>query len=80
MFSVLAFGLGTHEIIVIVVVAVLLFGATQIPRLGSAIGKGILNFKRGMREVKAEDEKAEREEKAQNADNSETPENKNTDS
>ena len=74
MFSVLAFGLGTQEIIVIVVVAVLLFGATKIPQLGSAIGKGILNFKRGMREVKAEDEKAEREEKAQNADNSEKTE------
>lgn len=61
MYSILAFGIGTQEIIIIAVVAVLLFGVTKIPQLGSAIGQGILNFKRGMREVKAEDEKAAKE-------------------
>ena len=60
MFSILAF-IGHTEIIVILVVAVLIFGATKIPQLGSAIGQGLLNFKRGMREVQAEDEKAQKE-------------------
>ena len=57
-FSVLAFGIGTQEIIVILIALVLLFGIAKLPQLGSAISQGILNFKRGMREVEAEDEKA----------------------
>ena len=68
LYSTLAF-IGQTEIIVIVVVAVLIFGVTKIPQLGSAIGQGILNFKRGMREVAAEDEKAEKE-KAEKENNS----------
>ena len=68
LYSTLAF-IGHTEIIVIVVVAVLVFGVTKIPQLGSAIGQGILNFKRGMREVAAEDERAEKE-KAEKESNS----------
>lgn len=56
----LAFGIGSQELIVIVVIVVVLFGATRFPQLGSAIGQGIKNFKRGMREVKAEEEEAKR--------------------
>ena len=60
MYPVLAFGIGTQEIIIILVVFVIIFGATKIPQLGSAIGQGIRNYKRGMREVKAEEEEAQR--------------------
>ncbi len=60
MFSVLAFGIGTQEIILILVIIVVLFGATKIPQLGSSIGQGIKNFKRGMREVKEEEEEAQK--------------------
>lgn len=60
MFSILAFGIGHQEIIIILVIVVLLFGATKIPQLGSSIGQGIKNFKRGMREVKEEEEEAQR--------------------
>ncbi len=70
-YSVLAFGIGVQEIIVILVAVMLLFGFTKLPQIGSAISQGILNFKRGMREVEAEDEKA-RQEKA-DRDNSAAP-------
>ena len=60
MYPVLAFGIGTQEIIVILIIVVIVFGATKIPQLGSAIGQGIRNYKRGMREVKAEEEEAQR--------------------
>ena len=56
----LAFGIGYQEIIVVLVIVVLLFGATKIPQLGASIGQGIKNFKRGMREVKEEEEEAQR--------------------
>lgn len=53
----LAFGIGTQEIILILVIVVILFGATKIPQLGASIGQGIRNFRRGMREAEAEQEK-----------------------
>ena len=58
MVSLLAFGFGTHEIILVLVIVVVLFGATKLPALGSAIGQSLKNFKRGMREAKAEEEAA----------------------
>ncbi len=60
-FSVLAFGIGTQEIIVVLIAVIILFGFAKLPQIGSAISQGILNFKRGMREVEAEDEKAKQE-------------------
>lgn len=56
----LAFGIGTQEILLILAIAFLLFGAAKLPKLGSAIGEGIRNFKRGMREVHAEEEEAQK--------------------
>jgi sec-independent protein translocase protein TatA len=42
------FGLGTPELIVILIIVVVIFGASKIPELGGAIGKGIRNFKKSM--------------------------------
>ncbi len=39
------FGLGIQELIIILVIVVLIFGAGKLPELGSGIGKGIKNFK-----------------------------------
>ncbi len=39
------FGLGIQELIIILVIVVLVFGAGKLPELGSGIGKGIKNFK-----------------------------------
>jgi sec-independent protein translocase protein TatA len=43
-------GIGPEWIVVIVVI-VLLFGATRIPMLGRNIGQGIKEFKKGIRDA-----------------------------
>ncbi len=50
----LIFGLGTTEIILIVLVVLLLFGGKKIPELMRGIGKGIKSFKDGTAGVEEE--------------------------
>ncbi len=40
------FGLGTTEILLIVIAVVVLFGARKLPEIGSGLGKAIKNFKK----------------------------------
>jgi len=42
------FGLGTTELIVVLVIVVVLFGAKRLPELGRGIGEGLKNFKKSM--------------------------------
>ncbi len=42
-------GLGMPEILIIVLIIVVLFGARRIPELAKGLGEGIRNFKAGMR-------------------------------
>jgi sec-independent protein translocase protein TatA len=44
------FGLGMQELVVILVIVVILFGATRLPQIGSGIGQAIRNFKKGVSE------------------------------
>ena len=44
-------GLGTTELIMIVLVVLLLFGGKKIPELMHGMGKGVRSFKDGMNEV-----------------------------
>jgi sec-independent protein translocase protein TatA len=44
------FGLGTQELIIILLIVVILFGATRLPQIGSGIGQAIKNFKKGIKE------------------------------
>lgn len=39
------FGLGMPELMIILVIIVIIFGAGKLPEIGSGIGKGIRNFK-----------------------------------
>lgn len=39
---------GTTELILITIVIVLLFGASRIPALAEAVGKGVRSFKKGI--------------------------------
>ena len=43
--------IGMPELILILVVFVLLFGAQKLPEIGSAIGKAIREFKKSVRDV-----------------------------
>jgi sec-independent protein translocase protein TatA len=42
--------IGLPELIVILVIVVIIFGASRLPELGKGIGKGIKNFKDATRE------------------------------
>lgn len=44
------FGLGASELLIILVIIVLLFGASKIPELGRSLGSGLKNFKDGLRQ------------------------------
>jgi sec-independent protein translocase protein TatA len=50
------FGLGTQELLIILVLALMIFGAGKLPQVGAAMGKGIRNFKSGMNEEPAKEE------------------------
>ena len=49
------FGLGFGELALILFVVLILFGPGRLPELGSALGEGIKNFKKGYRDSKALD-------------------------
>ena len=51
------FNLGPGEMVFIVVVLLLVFGAKRLPELGSGLGKGIREFKRSMRDINDEFQK-----------------------
>ncbi|MGE0174309.1 MAG: twin-arginine translocase TatA/TatE family subunit [Oligoflexales bacterium] len=45
---------GLPELIIILAVVFLLFGANKLPKLGGAIGESIKNFKKGIKDNEAE--------------------------
>ena len=49
--SLMLFGLGMQEILVLAFVVLLLFGGKKIPELMKGLGKGVKSFKEGMNEV-----------------------------
>ncbi len=44
------FGIGVPELIVILVIVLIIFGADKLPEIGGVIGKSIKNFKKSVRE------------------------------
>ena len=47
-------GFGAGEMILVFLVVLLLFGAKRLPEIGSALGKGIREFKSSVREIEHE--------------------------
>lgn len=54
----LMMGLGVSELLIILVIVVVLFGASRLPQIGKGLGEGISNFKRSIKSGQdtAEDE------------------------
>jgi sec-independent protein translocase protein TatA len=44
------FGIGMPELIIILIIILIIFGAGKLPEIGSGIGKGIRNFKKATHE------------------------------
>ncbi|OPX99140.1 MAG: Sec-independent protein translocase protein TatA [Syntrophorhabdus sp. PtaU1.Bin002] len=44
------FGLGMPELIIIMVIVLLIFGAGKLPEIGGAVGKAIKGFKKSVKE------------------------------
>jgi len=56
------FGVGMPELVVIMVIVMILFGANKLPQMGAGLAKGIRNFKKGIddkEEIEAAPKKTE---------------------
>ena len=49
------FGLGYQELLIILVIVLILFGANRLPELARSLGSSVKEFKKGVNEIKAED-------------------------
>jgi len=54
--------IGWPEIILLLLVALLLFGAKKLPEVGRSLGKGIREFKKALKGVEEDVEKEEKKE------------------
>lgn len=48
------FGIGMPELIVILIILLIVFGASRLPEIGSGLGKGIRNFKKSVTDTEKE--------------------------
>jgi sec-independent protein translocase protein TatA len=55
------FGLGHWELIIILVIILIIFGAGKLPEIGGGMGKAIRNFKKGVTDTDKEDAKVDSE-------------------
>ena len=55
-------GIGFPELMIILIIIMIIFGAGKLPEIGSAFGRSIKNFKSSMKEAQEQDEKDQLEE------------------
>ncbi len=56
------FGLGLQEILLILIVALLIFGAARLPEIAKSLGKALSEFKKGMHDAPQEKKKEDNQE------------------
>jgi sec-independent protein translocase protein TatA len=49
------FGLGYQELLIILVIVLILFGASRLPELARSLGSSVKEFKKGVNEAKTEE-------------------------
>jgi sec-independent protein translocase protein TatA len=47
-------GFGIEKLSLILVIVLVLFGARRVPEIGASFGKGIREFKRGLKDIESE--------------------------
>ena len=52
--DIVMFGLGHWELLIILIVVMIIFGAGKLPQIGAGLGQSIRNFKKGVAEAPAE--------------------------
>ena len=62
------FGIGTQELLLILVVVLLIFGAKKLPEIGGGLGRAIRNFRRASSEPDEIDITAEKKNSANSED------------
>ncbi len=55
-------GIGTTEILIILLLIAILFGARKIPELGKSLGEGIRNFRKSVKDEDSSDENEKKDE------------------
>jgi sec-independent protein translocase protein TatA len=56
------FGLGYQELLIILVIVLVLFGANRLPELARSLGSSVKEFKKGVNEATKEETPARKEE------------------
>ena len=59
---------GPMELLLIVLIVVIIFGARKLPELGKSLGEGIINFKKSVSKPDEEDKTADNSEKPSSKD------------
>ena len=54
------FGIGMQELLAILLICVLIFGAAKLPEIGRALGKTIKEFKKSMKEISSDEDEEEK--------------------
>jgi sec-independent protein translocase protein TatA len=45
------FGVGAPELVLILIIALVIFGPSKLPQIGASLGKGLRDFKAAMRDI-----------------------------